>query len=289
MRVVRARRAGQGGVVRRGAGADVSLAGGHAIESAAGDSVVVADFPIGSAELRPSTVAQLRSSWIGILERQSSTKYEFVGYSDCAGDGGRNTVLRQARAQAVAGLFPKTAARATADRRRTRHRARRRQRTPGAPALNRSVIIRLPPSRPPPPAPKPEPEEPGVVIDRREPRTTGCKRAWREMLSVAWPAARMMVEKALEMAYTGKGSVNTYLLERYFGPDATDPHRANPPGLPEHHRRVVRLGPSSSATSRPRRGAPTRTRTRSPWRTCGGGDRVHADAVRQRDAAPRGP
>ena len=37
---------------------------------------------------------------------------------------------------------------------------------------------------------------------------------------MAWPAARMMVEKALEMAYTGKGSVNTYLLERYFGPDA---------------------------------------------------------------------
>ena len=41
-------------------GADVSLAGGHDIDSAGGDSVVVADFPVGSAELRPSTVAQMR-------------------------------------------------------------------------------------------------------------------------------------------------------------------------------------------------------------------------------------
>ena len=58
------------------------------------------------------------------------------------------------------------------------------------------------------------------MIPRREPPTKGCKQGWRDMLSVAWPAARMMVEKALEMAYNGKGSVNTYLLERYFGPDA---------------------------------------------------------------------
>jgi outer membrane protein OmpA-like peptidoglycan-associated protein len=212
----RARAASPAGVLD----VDVSLAGGHGIESAAGDSVVVADFPIGSAELRPSTGAQLRSSWIGILERQSGVKYEIVGYSDCAGEGSRNSALRRARAHAVAGLFPRTAARATAiggapvtdyavDNGTPEHRA-----------LNRSVIIRLRPSTPPPPAPTPEPEQPHVVIPRREPPTRGCRRPWREMLSVAWPAAKMMVEKALEMAYTGKGSVNTYLLERYFGPDA---------------------------------------------------------------------
>ena len=212
----RARAASPGGVLD----ADVSLAGGHGIDSAAGDSVVVADFPIGSAALRPSTVAQLRSSWIGILERQSTVRYEIVGYSDCAGEGSRNSALRRSRAQAVAALFPKTAARATGisgapvaehavDNGSPEHRA-----------LNRSVIIRLPPSTPPPPAPTTEPEEPHVVIPRREPPTSGCKQGWRDMLSVAWPAARMMVTKALEMAYTGKGSVNTYLLERYFGPDA---------------------------------------------------------------------
>ena len=215
-RAERARAASPAGVLY----ADVSLAGGHGIDSAAGDSVVVADFPIGSADLRPSTVAQLRSSWIGILERQSTVKYEIVGYSDCAGEGGRNTTLRRARAQAVAALFPKTAARATGIRGEpvTEHAVD--NSTPEHRALDRSVIIRLPPSTPPPPAPTTEPEQPHVVIPRREPPTKGCKRPWREMLSVAWPAAKIMVEKALEMAYTGKGSVNTYLLERYFGPDA---------------------------------------------------------------------
>jgi outer membrane protein OmpA-like peptidoglycan-associated protein len=202
--------------------ADVSLAGPHGIDSAAGDSVVVADFPIGSAQLRPSTVAQLRSSWIDILERQSAVRYEIVGYSDCAGETGRNDALRRARARAVAGLFPKTAARATAvgGAPVTEHAVD--NATPEHRALNRSVILRLPPTpRPPAPGPSAEPEEPHVVIPRREPKTKGCKRPWREMLSVAWPAAKMMVEKALEMAYNGKGSVNTFLLERYFGPHAT--------------------------------------------------------------------
>jgi outer membrane protein OmpA-like peptidoglycan-associated protein len=213
----RARASSPAGVL----GADVSLAGRHGIESAAGDSVVVADFPIGSAQLRPSTIAELRSSWIGILERQSGVNYEIVGYSDCAGAGGRNSTLRQARARAVAALFPKTAVRATVigGAPITEHALD--NGTPEHRALNRSVIIRLPPSTPPPPAPTAEPEPPHVVIPRREPPTKGCKRPWREMLSVAWPAAKMMVEKALEMAYNGKGAVNTFLLERYFGPDAT--------------------------------------------------------------------
>ena len=99
---------------------DVSLAGGHAIDSAAGDSVVVADFPIGSAELRSSTVAQLRSSWVGILERQSTVKYEIVGYSDCAGDGGRNTALRRARVQGRRRAVPEDRRPATGHRRRAR-------------------------------------------------------------------------------------------------------------------------------------------------------------------------
>jgi outer membrane protein OmpA-like peptidoglycan-associated protein len=199
-------------------GADVSLAGSHGITSAGGDSVVVADFPIGSAALPSATVAQLRASWIGILERQS-TVYEFVGYSDCRG-GERNTSLRERRAKAVAALFPKTAARASAIRGApvTEHAVD--NTTPEERALNRSVIIRLPAATPPaPPPPTPEAEGPHVVVPRRDPDSVGCSRPEREMLSVAWPAAKMMIDKALQKAYVGQGSVNSYLLERYFGPD----------------------------------------------------------------------
>jgi outer membrane protein OmpA-like peptidoglycan-associated protein len=196
---------------------DVSLAGDR-VSSTSGDSVVVADFPIGSATLRSSTVAELRSSWIGILERQP-TVYDFIGYSDCVGEGGRNASLRQRRAQAVAALFPKTAGRGGAVR--------------GAPvtdhavdntsaeerALNRSVVIQVPPAIEIGEITVTEAEEPGVTVNRHEPPTKGCSRPEREMLSVAWPASKMMINKALEMAYNGKGSVNSYLLERYFGPD----------------------------------------------------------------------
>ncbi len=199
-------------------GRDVSLAGAHDIDSTGGDSVVVADFPIGSATLRSSTAAELKASWVGILERQT-TAYEFVGYSDCLGDEGRNSSLRQRRAQAVAALFPKTAARGGAVKGApvTEHAVD--NETPEDRALNRSVIIQVPSVIDIGEIEVTEAEEPGVTIPRREPDTKGCSRPEREMLSVAWPAAKMMLDKGLEMAQPGKGSVNNYLLERYFGPD----------------------------------------------------------------------
>ena len=64
------------------------------------------------------------------------------------------------------------------------------------------------------------------------------------MLSVAWPAAKMMINKALEMAYVGKGSVNSYLLERYFGPDWRATSCRHPRRVPEDHRQLVRLEPT---------------------------------------------
>ena len=195
------------------------MSGGLGIKSAGGDSVVVADFPIGSATLRPSTAAELRSTWVGILERQAGAKYEIVGYSDCAGDAGRNIALRQARAKAVAALFPKTAARASSiGGAPFGEYALDSNSTPEQRALNRSVIIRLPPAAPPN-SPAPAPRDPHVMVPRQEPATDGCGQTERDMLAVAWPAAKLMVEKALEYAYVGKGAVNSYLLERYFGPD----------------------------------------------------------------------
>ena len=210
----KARAAAPAGVL----GADVSLAGGHDITSAGGESVVVADFPVGSAELRSSTISDLKRSWIGILERQP-TVYDFVGYSDCVGEGGRNAGLRERRARAVAALFPKTAGRGGRIHGApvTEHAVD--NATPEDRALNRSVIIKVPNVIEIGEIEVTEAEEPGVVIPRREPDTVGCTKPERDMLSVAWPAAKMMINKALEMAYVGKGSVNSYLLERYFGPD----------------------------------------------------------------------
>ena len=200
-------------------GRDVTLAGQHAISSAHPDSVVIADFPVGSAKLRSSTIAELRGSWVGILEGQEKATYEILGYSDCVGDGLENAFLRYDRARAVAALFPKTAARAsnlaagpmgehlvgnaTADER----------------AVNRSVIIRLPPAAKPPRR-REIPKDPHVDVPLKEPATENCAQGQKDQLAIAWPAAKMMAEKALEWAYAGRSSVHTHLLERYFGPDA---------------------------------------------------------------------
>ena len=86
-------------------------------------------------------------------------------------------------------------------------------------ALNRSVIIQVPTTVEIGDIEITEAEEPGVMIPRREPDTKGCSQPEKDMLSVAWPAAKMMINKALEMAQPDKGSVNAYLLERYFGAD----------------------------------------------------------------------
>jgi hypothetical protein len=80
-----------------------------------------------------------------------------------------------------------------------------------------------------------EADEPGVTIPRREPDTKGCSQPEKDMLSVAWPAAKMMINKALEMADGGKGSVNSYLLERYFGPD----WRAHVPDIRAGYQKII--------------------------------------------------
>jgi outer membrane protein OmpA-like peptidoglycan-associated protein len=212
----KARSRSAGGVL----GLDVTLAAQHSISSAHPDSVVIADFPVNSAKLRSSTINELRASWVGIIESQSKATYEILGYSDCVGDGLENAFLRYDRARAVAALFPKTAARAsnvaagqmgdhlvgnaTADER----------------AVNRSVIIRLPPAAKPPRR-RQVPKDPHVMVPLRQPETENCTQAQKDQLAIAWPAAKLMAEKAIEWAVAGKSSVHSHLLERYFGPDAT--------------------------------------------------------------------
>lgn len=67
------------------------------------ESVVVADFPAGSAELPASTIAELRGSWIGILESQTSRRYEMLGFTDCVGDRRPSEERLLARAPSAGG------------------------------------------------------------------------------------------------------------------------------------------------------------------------------------------
>ncbi len=201
-------------------GTDVSMTGGHGITTAGPDSVIVADFGVGRAAMKSSTVAELRGSWIGILEAQTKPTYEFVGYSDCVGEDPANVSLRVERAQAVAALFPKTAARSPVPRAGTITEFPVGNTAAAERAMNRSVIIRLPPTVKPPRRPRPAPETPHTKIPIQEPDTEGCGRAERDQLAIAWPAAKIMIGKALDWARTDKGGVATFLLKRYFGPDA---------------------------------------------------------------------
>jgi outer membrane protein OmpA-like peptidoglycan-associated protein len=212
----RAKSMSAGGVL----GLDVTLAAQHSISSAHPDSVVIADFPVGSAKLRSSTVNELRASWIGILERQEKATYEILGFSDCVGDGLENAFLRYDRARAVAALFPKTAARASnvAAGQMGEHLVG--NATADERAVNRSVIIRLPPAAKPPPRHR-VPKDPHVMVPLKEPPSENCSQAQKDQLAIAWPAAKLMAQKAIEWAVAGKSSVHSHLLERYFGPDAT--------------------------------------------------------------------
>jgi outer membrane protein OmpA-like peptidoglycan-associated protein len=135
------------GINRGVLGRDVSLlsATGSGY-NAAGNSVVVADFRPESAVVRSSTATELRGTWIDIIERQPSQSFAFLGFSDCVGDEGANARLRADRAHAVAAMFPKAAGRASVIAAAPAGDfLMPANSTPSERALDRSVLIRLPP------------------------------------------------------------------------------------------------------------------------------------------------
>lgn len=203
---------------------DVSLLGGlDSPYPASGDSVVVGDFAPDSARLKPSTRAELKGSWIPILEPQATQQYEILGFTDCVGDSAHNRQLRTTRAQAIADLLPETAKRASvvgpaADGAfllpANASRAER--------AWNRSVLIGLapPPPPPPPPAPVPPPQpDPSVITPRPPAAAKECTAAQVTTLSLAFPIARRLAEIALKVLSGDLDGVQRKALEMYFGPD----------------------------------------------------------------------
>jgi len=184
------------------------------------DATVVADFKIDDGELRPSTERLFRQYWMPRFDKRTLGSLEIVGFNDCVGWESRNRQLREQRAKSVARLLPGAAASAASIEQylvpNTSERGR---------ALNRAVIIRPKPNVPPPPPP-PIPHE--VTINKDEPPSKNCSAEQREQLAIAFPAARLMAEKALAVISSpDRGPVVTFLLERYFGQDAM----ANLPGI----------------------------------------------------------
>jgi outer membrane protein OmpA-like peptidoglycan-associated protein len=105
-----------------------------------GDEVLVADFPIGQAEMRPGARAEILRRWIPTYNSQSLKRLEFIGYTDCAGREKNNEALRKQRADSVAWLFGRGAANAEAA---PPNEFLTDNASPHDRALNRSVLIRI--------------------------------------------------------------------------------------------------------------------------------------------------
>ena len=198
---------------------DALLAGGRSIAGLDPELVVISDFGVGSATVKGATKSELKGSWIDIMERQAGKKYDIVGYSDCVGEGLDNLMLRDNRAWNIAGQFPKLGAQAAyigpapateflVDNTTAENRA-----------INRGVVLRPPKGAPPLPKPKKAPRDPHVMVPMQEPSSEGCDQNQKAQLSIAWPAAKLMAQKAIENLRTDKGGVNGFLLRRYFGED----------------------------------------------------------------------
>ncbi len=177
------------------------------------DAVVIADFKVDDGSLRPSTESLFRKYWIPTFDKSAMSAWEIVGFNDCVGWESRNKVLRAERAQAVARLLPGMSVSAVSVNDYPVANGSERGR-----ALNRSVMIRPKVKPPPPPPPPPTPE---VTIKTEEPDTKNCSDDQRRQLSIAFPAAKLMAQRALAAVTSAdKGPVIKFLLQRYFGDDA---------------------------------------------------------------------
>jgi len=125
---------------------DVRLLGGTGSGyNASGDSVLIADFRPNSAVVRTSATEELRKSWARIIEGGASLPYAVLGFADATGAEGGNETLRAARAQSVAAMLPGTAKRGVVGAAPIGDFIMPGNSTPEQRALNRAVLVRLPP------------------------------------------------------------------------------------------------------------------------------------------------
>jgi hypothetical protein len=114
--------------------------------NAASGSILIADFRPNSAAVRTSASDELaRGTWLKIVERNTSQRYALLGFTDSTGPEAGNTKLRADRAQSVARLLPGAARRGVVGAAPSGDFIAPGNATPQERALNRSVLIRLPP------------------------------------------------------------------------------------------------------------------------------------------------
>lgn len=125
---------------------DVRLLGGAGSGyNASPDSILIADFRPNSAVVRTSAAEDLaRGKWLRIVEGDTRP-YAILGFTDATGPEGGNTTLRADRARSVAAQLPGTAKRGVVGAAPTGDFIAAGNATPEERALNRAVLIRLPP------------------------------------------------------------------------------------------------------------------------------------------------
>jgi outer membrane protein OmpA-like peptidoglycan-associated protein len=193
------------------------------------DAMMVADFEVDSGEIRPSTKSYLAQL---IRAYKPTDTLEFIGFSDCVGLESRNLSLRIKRARSVADLFPSSGLKIIVGAPSSLYPPTGQYMAKNTSiigrALNRSVIIRHPKQ---PPKPPEQPEPPHANIKMEEPDSKNCSQEQRRQLAIAFPAARMMAERALDAVTDTRriyeGEVIKFLLKRHFGKDAL----SNLPGI----------------------------------------------------------
>jgi hypothetical protein len=91
---------------------DITFAAYHGIKDKVDpDAVLIGDFGVGSATLKPSAAAELKNNgWIANWDTATGSPLEVLGYTDCSGEETDNAPLRFKRGQNVAAFFPQARA-----------------------------------------------------------------------------------------------------------------------------------------------------------------------------------
>jgi outer membrane protein OmpA-like peptidoglycan-associated protein len=179
---------------------------------------VAAGFDIGSHAVKPSLLTSV--FWKPFLDmvRKNGSKWDIIGFSDCAGEDGANLALRQRRADSLKAVIPRdlqaqiVSATPAAVINCVTDNTNAADRT-----LNRSAALVISQST----VTVTKPMDVTDRLKRKAPRTSGCTPAQIDRMAVAWPLAEKMARNAMSIiSYMTKGSPEEALFRLFFGPDA---------------------------------------------------------------------
>ena len=181
--------------------------------------VLIANFDIGNAAIKPSLLQTIYWQQFLTEAQTDRKKWRIEGFSDCQGSETANQSLREQRAKAVLSILPTPLrTRITSTAGASSQNCITENSTAGERTLNRSVALLLVESTY---------DFTGNTIEghleRDEPDTDGCSKNQKDRLSIAYPLARRMGEKAkATIPRMKRGSPDEALLQKFFGSRAFD-------------------------------------------------------------------